>query len=101
MAITRDEVERLAALARIALDAERLPALTAHLDRILDHVAVLAEVDVTGAPAVAGAGTAALPLRPDIGPPIPLERPLAAFAPEVRDGFVLVPRLATHDEDAE
>jgi aspartyl-tRNA(Asn)/glutamyl-tRNA(Gln) amidotransferase subunit C len=36
------------------------------------------------------------PLRDDEGPAIPLARPLDAFAPAVRDGFFLVPRLASH-----
>ena len=45
----------------------------------------------------AGVGDAAMPLRIDIGPPIPLARPLESFAPESRAGFLLVPRLATHE----
>ncbi|HEY3885387.1 MAG TPA: hypothetical protein VGL62_09290, partial [Vicinamibacterales bacterium] len=36
------------------------------------------------------------PWRADHGPPIPLERPIDAFAPLARDGFFVVPRLATH-----
>ncbi|MBK5188945.1 MAG: hypothetical protein JJD97_11935 [Gemmatimonadaceae bacterium] len=44
-----------------------------------------------------GVGDAAMPLRADIGPPIPLARPLESFAPQSRDGFLLVPRLATHE----
>ena len=31
------------------------------------------------------------------GPPFPLARSLDAFAPSVRDGFFLVPRLSTHE----
>jgi aspartyl-tRNA(Asn)/glutamyl-tRNA(Gln) amidotransferase subunit C len=37
-------------------------------------------------------------LRPDAGPPIPLLRAPAFFAPAMRDGFFLVPRLATHED---
>jgi hypothetical protein len=29
---------------------------------------------------------------------LPLARPRDAFAPEMREGFFLVPRLATHEE---
>jgi hypothetical protein len=36
-------------------------------------------------------------LAPDIGPGVRLERPTAEIAPSWRDGFFLVPRLATHD----
>ena len=29
---------------------------------------------------------------------MPLERPREAFAPQMRDGFFLVPRLSTHED---
>ena len=32
-----------------------------------------------------------------IGPPIPMDAALDSFAPRVRDGFLLVPRLSTHE----
>ena len=35
--------------------------------------------------------------RPDEGPATPLDRTRESFAPLMRDGFFLVPRLATHD----
>jgi len=47
---------------------------------------------------VAGIGAAGLPLRPDVGPPIPLGRDRTDFAPRMKDGFFLVPRLSTHDD---
>jgi aspartyl-tRNA(Asn)/glutamyl-tRNA(Gln) amidotransferase subunit C len=36
-------------------------------------------------------------LRTDEGPPIPLALPKESFAPAMRDGFFIVPRLATHE----
>jgi Asp-tRNA(Asn)/Glu-tRNA(Gln) amidotransferase C subunit len=42
-----------------------------------------------------------MPLRDDVVAPVQLTRPLADFAPKVRDGFILVPRLATHEDAAE
>jgi aspartyl-tRNA(Asn)/glutamyl-tRNA(Gln) amidotransferase subunit C len=50
---------------------------------------------------VDGVGTAARPLREDSGPPIPLDRPREEIAPRMKDGFFLVPRLATHDDAAD
>ena len=51
---------------------------------------------------VTGVGTAGTPLRVDGGNQIPLARPREAFAPAMRDGFFIVPRLATHeDQDTE
>jgi hypothetical protein len=42
-----------------------------------------------------------MPLRVDTGPPIPLARPPESFAPSMREGFFLVPRLASHEDAAE
>ena len=101
MAVTRDDVMHIAALARVAIPEERVPELTAQLNEILGHMDVLRKADTHDVQGTAGVGDAGMPLRVDEGPPIPLLRPLEAFAPEMRDGFFLVPRLATHaDEEA-
>ena len=98
MAVTRDDVMRIAALARLAIHEERVGELVAQLNGILGHMEVLREVDVSGAPRD-GATEAGTPLRADAVAPIPLARPLESFAPEMRDGFFLVPRLATHEDE--
>ncbi len=94
MSVTFDDVRHIAALARVGVDERKLPALANELSGILAHMAVLTRVDTSsveiGPPAVA------TPWRADSGPPIPLMHPLPSFAPIVRDGFLLVPRLATH-----
>jgi aspartyl-tRNA(Asn)/glutamyl-tRNA(Gln) amidotransferase subunit C len=90
-------VRHVAALARLDVAESRLPELVAQLNGILSHMDALAKVKTTGVMATAGVGDAAMPLRVDIGPPIPLARPLESFAPQYRDGFLLVPRLATHE----
>jgi hypothetical protein len=61
----------------------------------------LAQVKTKYVMGAEGVGDAAMPLRVDMGPPIPLAHPLAAFAPDERDGFLLVPRLATHESAAD
>jgi aspartyl-tRNA(Asn)/glutamyl-tRNA(Gln) amidotransferase subunit C len=94
MSVALDEVRRIAALARIGIPEDRLPALAQELSGILAHMAVLQRVDTSGV--VTSADATQTPWRADHGPPIPLLRPLDAFAPEVRDGFFIVPRLATH-----
>ena len=97
MAIGPDDVRHVAALARLAVPESQLPELVRQLNGILSHMDVLARVKTTGVPGAAGVGDAAMPLRTDIGPPIPLSRPLESFAPHSRDGFLLVPRLDTHE----
>jgi len=97
MAIGSDDVRHIAALARLSVPESQLAGLVAQLNGILAHMDALALVATKDVAATQGVGDAAMPLRMDIGPPISLLEPLAAFAPQVRDGFLLVPRLATHE----
>lgn len=97
MAVTDRDVRHIADLARLGLDPARVDALVRELNGILDHVEVLSAVDITKVEREDAAAAALAGLRPDVGPPLPLDRPRDAFAPEMRDGFFLVPRLATHD----
>ena len=98
MSVTDAEVRHVAALARLGLDAEQLPTIAAELNGILAHMEVLSKVDTSSIGAVTGVGTAGTPLRVDGGNQIPLARPREAFAPAMRDGFLIVPRLATHED---
>ena len=98
MAVTFDDVRHIASLARLQLSEERVPALVGELNAILAHMEALQRVDVSGVPADLAAGSTPMPLRGDDGQPLPLARPREAFAPAMRDGFFLVPRLATHED---
>ena len=97
MAVSSDDLRRIAALAHLGVEEDRVPELVAQLNTILDHMAVLADVDTDGIEPSVGFGTSGTPLRRDEGRPIPMSRSIASFAPSVRDGFLLVPRLATHE----
>ena len=98
MSVTDAEVRHVAALARLGLDAGQLPTIAAELNGILAHMEVLSKVDTSALGAVTGVGAAGTPLRVDGGNQIPLARPREAFAPAMRDGFLIVPRLATHED---
>ena len=98
MSVTTDEVRKVADLARLAIAEERLPALVAELNRILAHMDVLSKVKTGESVPAEGVGAAGTPLRADTGGPVLLARPIGDVAPAVRDGFILVPRLATHDQ---
>lgn len=94
MSVELGEVRRVAALARLGIPEDRMAILARELSGILAHMAILQGVDTHG---VEDTITAAqTPWRQDQGPPVPLLRPLETFAPEMRDGFFIVPRLATH-----
>jgi aspartyl-tRNA(Asn)/glutamyl-tRNA(Gln) amidotransferase subunit C len=98
MAVSLDDVRHIASLARLEIDGARLPALAGELNAILGHMEALQRVDVSGVPADLAAGMTPMPLRADGGQQLPLAKPRESFAPEMRDGFFLVPRLATHED---
>lgn len=98
MSVTEDEVRHVATLARLGLDETRIPTIAAELNGILAHMEVLSKVDTSIVGPVTGVGAAGTPLRVDGGNQIPLARPREAFAPAMRDGLLLVPRLATHED---
>ena len=101
MAVTIDDVRHVAALARLGLSDERAAALVHEMNTILGHMDALSAVDTGGVDPSAGVGAGGLPVRSDSSTPVPLARSLDAFAPAVRDGFLLVPRLSTHDTTEE
>jgi aspartyl-tRNA(Asn)/glutamyl-tRNA(Gln) amidotransferase subunit C len=101
VAVTIDDVRHVATLARLGLTDARVAALVHEMNTILGHMDALSNVDTSGIEGVAGIGAGGLPVRADSGPPIPLARSLDGFAPSVRDGFLLVPRLSTHDTTEE
>ena len=101
MAVTIDDVRHIATLARLGLTDARAASIVAELNTILEHMDELAKVDTAGVEEAIGVGAEGLPVRDDKGPPFPLARSLDAFAPSVRDGFLLVPRLSTHESPEE
>ena len=101
MAVTRDDVLHIAELARLGVDAARADELTKELSAILAHMEVLSQVDTANVPTAAGVGAGGTPLRPDVGVPCLMTATLASFAPSMRDGFFIVPRLATHEDSTE
>lgn len=95
MDVSDDDVRHVAALARLAIPAEAIPQVAGELRGILAHMRQLREfagqsVEDDGA----GGGT--MPLRRD--EPLADDRhvSIAAFAPEARDGFFVVPQVVAH-----
>lgn len=93
MSIASSDVRHLAALARVGLDESRIPSLVEQLNGILAHMDVLQGVSI---PEHLDVDSRQMPLRADVIGSVPLASPREAFAPATRDGFLLVPRLATH-----
>lgn len=101
MPVTREDVVKVAKLANIAVDEARLDPLALELNAILGHMEELAKVDTARVPEAEGLSSGGQRLRADHGPSDGLSYAPATFAPEMRDGFVLVPRLATHEGSPE
>ena len=98
MAITRDEVRRIAELARLEIPEAKLDRLAGELSKVLDFAATLNRLDLAGlepshfAPAEA-------PLREDAVNGRRLTRDAAlAAAPEREDGFFRVPPVVENLE---
>lgn len=104
MALTPEEVRRLAALARLDLAADEVERLAAQLSDILTHADGLPPLPEDERPPAerppAGLAPDAAPLREDVPGPDPLACDPADLAPEWRDGLFTVPRLPSHDPPA-
>ena len=92
MSIGPEEVRRVATLAELAVPEEEMDRLVGQLNRIVDYVAQLDRLPSDGEVEAFLPGPLSVALRDDVPRPVPLARPPAAFAPEFRDGFFLVPR---------
>ena len=101
MAVTRDDVLHIAELARLGVDGQRADELTNELSAILAHMEVLSQVDTSSVPSVQHVESGGTPLRSDTSTPALMEKTLESFAPVMRDGFFIVPRLATHEDSSE
>lgn len=92
-ALTRDDVDQIALLARLALDDDEAEQMRAELTAILGHMDALAEVDTTGVEPMTHAVPMDLPLRPDVvEASLPAELAMAG-APDRAGGLFQVPHI--------
>lgn len=101
MPVTRADVVEVAKLANIAVDEHKLAALTHELDSILGHMEELGKLGTERVLPAEGLSSGGQRLRADHGPADGLADAPATFAPDMRDGFIIVPRLATHEASPE
>ena len=94
MAITREEVRRIAELARLEIPVEQEPKIAGELSGVLDFVTALDRLDLAGCEPTVFAPADA-PLRDDVPDEVRRldpERALA-MAPASEHGFFLVPPI--------
>ena len=98
--ITPDDVEKVAKLARLNLPKERIGRFAVQLESILDYVAQIQKVDMTGVEPMAHAVPLHNVFREDVvEPSLSLEEVLRN-APERDGAFFKVPKVIGGEEDS-
>ena len=93
MALTLDDVRRVAHLARIAVDDAEAEAALAQLTRVFGLIEQMQAVDVSGIEPMAHAQDLMLRLRPDAVTEGNQRELFQSVAPEVEAGLYLVPKV--------
>jgi aspartyl-tRNA(Asn)/glutamyl-tRNA(Gln) amidotransferase subunit C len=93
MALTLDDIQRLAHLARIEIDAGAAADVHAKLSAIFGLIDELRAIDTTGIVPMAHAQDVTLRLRDDVVTETDRHAQYQAVAPAVEDGLYLVPRV--------
>ncbi len=91
MSVSREDVRRIAKLARVRLTEAEAEELGRDLNDILEYVDTLSSVSVDGAQAVDPTEGGAPERGPGEREPDPLVEPPSDYAPDFRDGFFVVP----------
>ncbi len=93
MALTLDDVHRIAHLARIEIDATEAFEVHRKLEAIFAMINELQAVDTAGIVPMAHAQDVMLPLRGDAVTAVDQRALFQSVAPAVEDGLYLVPRV--------
>ena len=98
-AISREEVQRVVALARLSLSPEESERLTRELGAILGYVETLSRIDTTDVPPTSHVMPLATPFRDDV-PDAPIDPDLAvANAPQREGSAFVVPKVIEGEEE--
>ena len=93
MTISAADVERIALLARIDVDAAEVGEMRVKLDAIFALINELLAIDTTGVVPMAHAQDVTLPLRDDVVTEADRHALYQSVAPAVEDGLYLVPKV--------
>src|SRR5688500_4812733 len=98
--ITLEEVRHVAKLARLAMDESKLRKISSQLESILEYVAKIGQVEMTGVEPMAHALPLHNVLREDVvDPSLPLDKVLQN-APDTDGPFFKVPKIIGGGEDS-
>jgi aspartyl-tRNA(Asn)/glutamyl-tRNA(Gln) amidotransferase subunit C len=93
MSLSKDEVDRIARLARLAVRPEESAAVIERLNRVLGMIETMRAVDTRGVEPMAHALDLAQRLRPDEVTETDRHAALQAVAPAVERDLYLVPKV--------
>jgi aspartyl-tRNA(Asn)/glutamyl-tRNA(Gln) amidotransferase subunit C len=93
MALSLDEIQRIAHLARIEVTATEAADVAHKLDAIFELIGRMRAVDTTGIVPMSHAHDATLALREDRVTEFDARATFQRLAPEAQDGLYLVPRV--------
>lgn len=93
MALTADDVKKIAHLARVGIDNQDIAAYTNDLSGLLELMALMAEVDTTGIVPMAHPLDQVQRLRADVVTETNQREQFQAIAPQVEAGLYLVPKV--------
>ena len=91
--ITADDVRKVAQLARLELPEEKIATYTGQLERILDYVAHLEQVDTEDVEPTTRAVEVVNASREDTVEPTPVREELLNLAPQREGDFFRVPQI--------
>ena len=93
MSVTREQVAKIASLARIQMDEAALGRMVPEFNAILAFVEQLGEVDTTGVEPLAAVIPNQLRLRDDVVTDGDIRDDVLANAPQAEHGFFAVPKV--------
>jgi aspartyl-tRNA(Asn)/glutamyl-tRNA(Gln) amidotransferase subunit C len=93
MALSSEDIQRIAHLARIEITSAEAADVRAKLDSIFDLIGRMRAVDTTGIVPMSHAQDVTLPLREDIVTETDRRELYQSVAPAVQDGLYLVPKV--------
>lgn len=93
MALNREEVRKVALLARLELTDDEIDSQAVHLNDLLQRFETLQEIDVSGVEPTSHSMPMTNILRDDVLQESLTRESALANAPEARDGCFVVPRI--------
>ena len=93
MSLSRDDVKKVAGLARLRMTDAQLDEMAPKLNNILGFVEQLAEVNTDHVEPLANVARSTLPLRKDVVNDGDCRDKVLANAPEAEEGFYAVPKV--------